>query len=235
MDLSGDAALSSAKVSRKRPRSPDSEYSGASGHDHILMATKLDPTNMSIPVGMKNKRRRISGRLGDGSCWEPQRLPPGGYLTLQDLPSEILQHVCTFVDPISLGRLLSVNRSFRSLIDPACPLPQRSSTQSKLLPLRRQDLIWTISRKTFFLGFPKPMERMTELDMWRLVWGSSCQYCGKKSTEPQSFSLSEPWNSGPGVENVRPIWPFRVRSCGSCLRPRLIKVNSSDAQTPCCH
>lgn len=235
MDLGGDAAFSSAKVSRKRPRSPDFEYSSTSGHDHTPMATKLDPTNLPSPSDMKNKRRRISGRLGDGSSWEPQHLSGRRHLTLQDLPSEILQHVFTFVDPISLGRLLSVNHTFRSLVDPACPLPQRSSNQPKLLPLRRQDLIWAMSRKTFFLGFPKPMERMTELDMWRLVWGSSCQYCGKKPTESQPFSPPEPWNSGPGVEGVRPIWPFRVRSCGSCLHPRLIKVNFSGAHSPCCH
>ncbi|OAL28211.1 hypothetical protein AYO20_09539 [Fonsecaea nubica] len=64
---------------------------------------------------------------------------------------------------------------------------------------------------------------MTELEVWRLVRGRTCQFCGKKTTHNQPLSVSELWDSGPGLDGVRPIWPFRVRTCGRCLQPRLIK------------
>lgn len=146
---------------------------------------------------------------------------------LGDLPPEILQHIFCFVDPISLGRLIRVNHSFRALIDPAVTLPQVSG-QVGHLTLRNQDLVWAISRKMFFQGCPRPMDGMSELEMWRLALGQRCQYCG---LEPRQGGLSlptlSPWNAGPGTENVRTIWPFRVRSCAKCLEPRLIKVSPS--------
>ncbi|EXJ86947.1 hypothetical protein A1O3_03901 [Capronia epimyces CBS 606.96] len=156
---------------------------------------------------------------------------------LGDLSIEILQHIFTFVDPISLGRLIRVNRSFRSLIDPAVSLPQASG-QVKHLTIRSQDLIWTISRKTFIQGFPKPMNAMNEIEMWRLALGRRCQYCNRKARQGEpSLPRLSPWNAGPGMENVRTIWPFRVRCCGKCLEPRLIKetdllISGSSALLP---
>lgn len=143
--------------------------------------------------------------------------------TLADLPSEILQYIFSFVDPISLGCLMCVNHSFHMLLDPAIPLP-RPSGQVKILSLRRQDLVWAISRKKFLPGFPKPMEGATELDMWKLIRGQSCQFCGKRPTAKPPTLASTPWNAGPGFDGVRPIWPFRIRSCSSCLDLKIIKI-----------
>ncbi|EXJ74281.1 uncharacterized protein A1O5_02577 [Cladophialophora psammophila CBS 110553] len=67
------------------------------------------------------------------------------------------------------------------------------------------------------------MDKMTELETWRLIRGHACQFCGKKAARQQHSSTSEPWDAGPGPDGVRPIWPFRVRTCGRCLQLRLIK------------
>jgi len=144
-------------------------------------------------------------------------------LRLSDLPHEILQHIFSFVDPISLGRLMCVNRPFRILLDPAMPLPQPSG-QVKGLSMRRQDLVWATSRKAFLPGFPKPMEEASELDMWKLIRGHTCQFCGKRPLHAPPALGSSPWNAGPASNSVRPIWPFRIRSCSSCLEPEIIKV-----------
>lgn len=147
---------------------------------------------------------------------------------IMDLPLEIVQHIFSFADPISLGRLMCVNRLFHNLLDPAMPLPLPTfPEESKGLRLRNQNLIWTISRKTFFSGFPRPMDDMTELDMWKLVRGKSCNFCNKRSASLQSSNNASPWNSGPGRDGVRAIWPFRVRACAQCLESRLIKVCGS--------
>ncbi|OAL33011.1 hypothetical protein AYO22_00096 [Fonsecaea multimorphosa] len=66
---------------------------------------------------------------------------------------------------------------------------------------------------------------MTELEMWRLIRGRTCQFCGKKTAHQQRLSVSEPWYAGPGLDGVRPIWPFRdaelIVSTYSALRPGL--------------
>jgi hypothetical protein len=144
-------------------------------------------------------------------------------LTMSDLPPEILQHVFSFVDPISLGRLTRVNCLFHTLLDPTSVLPPASS-RVKHLTLKNQDDIWAKSRKTYLPGFPKPMESMTELESWRLVLGNSCQFCGKKNNSSTLDSKCHPWAAGPGPEGIRTIWPFRVRSCGRCLESRTIKA-----------
>lgn len=175
-----------------------------------------------------NKKPRLTGIAATGLAAEiSEDVPMRDVWSLTHLPHEILQHIFSFVDPISLGRLMCVNRSFHILLDPAKSLPQPSS-QVKQLSMHHQDYIWTISRRSFLPGFPKPLDGMTELDMWRLIRGRSCQFCGKKSMMKSSVSDTSPWNGGPGPNGVRTIWPFRVRSCGTCLETKLVKAGHSD-------
>ena len=190
------------------------------------MLEATPPLTASSGHASEIKRPRLSDPIPDNrNSQSPKDAPLPHHLTLADLPPEILQHVFSFVDPISLGRLICVNRAFRALLDPSKSLPQPSG-RVKQLTMRPQDLIWASSRKTFLRGFPKPMQDMTELDMWRLLRGRLCQFCWKKSKSGELLSTSSPWNAGPGQENVRSIWPFRIRSCGSCLESRIVKVSS---------
>lgn len=224
MDLDRGTTVSGTKFLEKRKWSSEfaEQTDNRSGTES---RTSKRPTTATFEDDVVERKRP---RLGAGS---PENARPDlsknnvlrENLMLKDLPDEILQHIFTFLHPISLGRLLCVNRRFRSLLDPTITLP-RSSGQVNRLTLRSQDLVWAISRKTFLQGFLKPMDGMTELEMWRLVRGQSCQFCGKPSRGHEIPSTSAPWSGGPGTNNVRTIWPFRIRCCGRCLEDRIVKV-----------
>ena len=114
----------------------------------------------------------------------------------KELPASIWKHVFTFLDPRMLGRLLSVNSSFRGYLDPAYSPPSEvpslltsstsdpsgsSSNFASSLKLMKPDPIWQVSRRAFWPRMPAPMEGKTELDMWRLCRTRSCQFCGEMS------------------------------------------------------
>ena len=152
--------------------------------------------------------------------------------SVTDLPPEILQHVFSYVDPISLGRLLFVNRLFNVLLDPVKPLPP-TSVSTKVLHLKPQNDIWISARRTYMSTCPRPMEDMSELEMWRLIHGTRCQFCSRtpKNRFPPLTKAASLWSSGPGPEGVRTIWPFRCRSCGPCLEVRIVKVEYTGSTT----
>lgn len=135
-------------------------------------------------------------------------------------PLEVWQRICAFLDPASLGRLICVDRALNTLLDPRQPVPE-SLVRDRLT----QNDIWAVSRK-LLMGFPRPLSWISELDMWKLILGKSCQFCGRRSKQAVS-TTSSPWCSGPGPEGVRVIWPFAVRSCGKCLASRMTKVGLS--------
>ena len=147
---------------------------------------------------------------------------PGGEAFATILPPEVLQHIFSYVDPVSLGRLLAVNRLFCALLYPGKSLP--ISDRDGSLRLLNQNLIWSNARRAFSTASPRPMVDMTELEMWKLIRGVACQRCGRKSKGKAPSIASSPWSSGPGPDGVRTIWPFRTRICGSCLESTLMKV-----------
>jgi F-box domain len=146
-------------------------------------------------------------------------------LNATTLPPEILQHIFSFVEPTSIGRLLCVSRLFNTLLDPAKPLPA-ASPGVKTLVLQPQNDLWFHSKRQFppTSGLPRPMEDMSELETWRLIRGTACYFCGKKPKNRIPLLATSPWNAGPGPEGVRAIWPFKTRSCGPCLEARIVKV-----------
>lgn len=147
-----------------------------------------------------------------------------GRIGVVDLPPQILQHIFSFVPPITLGHLLCVCRKFNALLDPSKVAPAESSEPTALL-VRKQDAIWTRSRRLNLPGWPKPLTNLTELGMLRLLRVRRCQFCGRAARPAPSYLSNVPWSAGPGREDVRTIWPFRIRSCGTCLEARLKKVN----------
>jgi hypothetical protein len=220
MDLDDDPPRFALPGLQKRPRSPDDFGEHIHGFEPGSTASEFR-TTAKQKHAMRFKKRRLSS-----SNLDSRTISSSHASVSAALPAAILQHIFTFTDPVTLGRLLRVNRLFRSLLDPDQPLPQTNgSTQTGRLAVRKQNSVWAISRRLNLPGFPKPMDSMTEIEAWRLLRGSLCQYCGKKSMHPTPFSQTDPFNCGPGLDNVRSIWPFRVRSCGSCLRSRLIEVS----------
>ena len=140
------------------------------------------------------------------------------------LPGEMWQSIFTYVPPSSLGRLMRVNKTFYALLTPNSPLPAPQVASGGHLRLIQQENLWSLSRRTFFPGMPRPLFSQSELGAWRLIRGRSCEFCAKRNTGTVSPTLTSPWAAGPGNDHVRVIWPFAVRSCGSCLRARLQKV-----------
>jgi hypothetical protein len=218
---------------RKRKRSPyssDSESQTMNG-DSISEANNgiasghTSPTEQHAPsleIAPKRTRLHDLSPASDLTIAQPAsrtKVPS----TLSELPTELLQHIFTFVPPLFLGRLLRVNRLINTLLDPRKVLPQAHHGSQGPLSLQDQDQVWSVARKRFVPGMPRPLSSVSELELWKLLLSSSCQFCAKRPTaEPPS--ASSPWGSGPGPDSVRIIWPFAVRSCGSCLSTRLVKV-----------
>jgi hypothetical protein len=162
--------------------------------------------------GSPNKRRKT-----DNTYPDTNRLPAD-----KKLPMEVWHHVFTFLPPVTLGMLLRVNKTFHFHLTPReMEFVDRSAVSGLLKPLSSNS-IWSTSRKAFHPGIPRPLPDMTELEMWKLIGGASCQFCGKSGSVSPNESL--PWESGPSANGVRIIWPFGVRSCGACLLLRTEKV-----------
>jgi F-box domain len=194
----------------------------ASGH-----TSPTDQRAPSLEIAPKRSRLHDLSPASDLTTARPAsrtKVPS----TLSELPPELLQHIFTFVPPLFLGRLLRVNRLINTLLDPKKVLPQSHHNAQGSLPLQDQDHVWSVARKRFIPGMPRPLSSVSELELWKLLLGSSCQFCAKRPTaDPPSFP--SPWSSGPGPDSIRIIWPFAVRSCGSCLSTRLVKVTCGPA------
>ncbi|KAI1857044.1 uncharacterized protein JN550_013440 [Neoarthrinium moseri] len=135
------------------------------------------------------------------------------------LPPEIWHHIFTFVPPITLGTLVRVSRLFNLYLDPSSSVPCRPPAYATRGPVAalQPDAIWQVSRRRHWSSkMPSPLMGKTELDMWRLVYATSCQYCGML-VNADALTTQAKLNPGPGSENVKTIWPFATTSCGPCL------------------
>ncbi|ETN37080.1 uncharacterized protein HMPREF1541_08070 [Cyphellophora europaea CBS 101466] len=182
-------------------------------------------TSRSIPYGEPSLGYQVTKKARLENILEPPEPPshPGGtLLRVTDLPPEILQHIFSFVHPITLGRLLSVCKLFSTLLDPNQKTPVPSPSVKHLSPRKPND-IWARSRTYHLPSYPRPLESLTELEMWSLLRVRRCQFCHRKAKKVPSFLHARPWSGGPGPDDVRAIWPFRIRSCGACLQPRLLR------------
>lgn len=72
---------------------------------------------------------------------------------------------------------------------------------------------------------PAPLQGKSELDMWKICCGSTCQFCSKKAFIKHAISLDK-WHAGPGVLGVVPVFSLGLRSCGGCLEQKLMKVGT---------
>ncbi|KAK0383320.1 hypothetical protein NLU13_9233 [Sarocladium strictum] len=141
------------------------------------------------------------------------------------LPAQIWQHVFTHLSPRQLSNLLLVNRLFFTLLHPSFQDPPKSSIPS-ILPALKPDAVWQISRRTFSPSMPAPLKGKSELDMWRIVFARSCQFCGsvgETTAHGHVIDAVDPWHRGPGAKGVSPVFPFGIVTCGPCLVKKSIK------------
>lgn len=201
----------------KRKRSFDFTAHSSSPMDSVIL---VNPNGISQEIPeLPSKRLRLEEAINASQPASKPIVP-----SVTDLPPEILQQIFSFVHPITLGRLLPVCKLFNTLLNPVKALPA-PSPGVKSVSLRKQNDIWTRSRNIHLQGYPRPMDNMTEIETWRLLRVRRCQFCHRKARRSPTFLNTTPWNGGPGPDDVRTIWPFRIRSCGTCLEPRLIMVS----------
>ncbi|KAK8197244.1 uncharacterized protein BKA78DRAFT_75054 [Phyllosticta capitalensis] len=143
-------------------------------------------------------------------------LPTSLLPSVAGLPGQVWQHVFLFLPPVTLGRLLRVNRAFYTLLT-SVDEPSSGSQHLSTLPVVSSNFIWLSARKAHFPTFPRPLMDMSELAMWRLLGGRCCQFCAKTSRQDQSWTFKSAFEDGPGLDGVRIVWPFGVRTCGRCL------------------
>ncbi len=215
-----------------QPLSLDRDYAVArpsrAGSSDSLKQT-LSGNEIKAPMDdwLRNKRSKTdehaSRPAGLLQCFSPSCV----------LPAELWQYIFCFVPPVSLGRLLRVNRAFNACLtlDQANESHPEPSLLSQVKPMSAQS-IWTASRKRFCPGLPKPLRGLQDLDMWRLLRGRNCQICGDNKVLSFNSKLESPWDSGPGDKGVKVIWPFGVRCCGHCLQTSCEKVSPTVQLAP---
>lgn len=187
---------------------------GVDGHD--LYSRDTDSANMSKRLKTDGLR---DGRYGQTATKSDRvfhgRLPHD----LSELAPEIWQFIFTFLPPDTLVALSLVNRRFHSLLVP--PTGQRTTnavaTRNGLLEVVDGDHIWACARRNYLPDIPKPLHGRSELDMWRLVRGRDCQFCGKRDRSKKDVLRVNVWDPPLKAGGVKIVWPFGVRSCGACL------------------
>lgn len=140
------------------------------------------------------------------------------------LPPAVWQHVFLSCSLHDLGRLLTVNRSFHSYLTDVS-LVSPSDPASGSLRLLKSESIWAAARNALPVKPPRPLPGFSELQMWQLAWSKKCRFCRKESVFQPGEKI---WQKGPGANGVRTIWPFGIRSCGSCLMEQCQTVSRSN-------
>lgn len=206
LHMQTSTSLSAPAQGIKRKLSTNSEA--------VLPVSQTD--NFDHPKKMKMDSGLTSFWTSDGRLKEDRSL----------LPAEIWHHIFTFVPPKALGRLLRVNKGFNAYLNPTSPHkpPSLALLSKSATSLRQPEFIWQASRRLYRPGVPSPLEGFTELEMWRFACSTTCESCGKQSKAMSSAPVMDPWHAGPGANGVRPIWLFKLRSCGPCLEEYSIKV-----------
>ncbi|KAI1336408.1 hypothetical protein F5Y15DRAFT_206134 [Xylariaceae sp. FL0016] len=189
--------------------SPDSRKRRASSPASAVPSTR----------NTENKRLKVDKRTSKQLSREATAQASGSLL-----PAEIWHRIFTYLPPKTLGNLLCVNKLFNVYLDASstfrCTFPVSLCVSH--IPQLRPEAIWQASRRCFWPKMPVPLRDKSELEMWRLACQTGCQFCEKTKT-PVSQSSSDHWLNGPGLNGIRTVWAFGLRTCGQCLSVRSLK------------
>lgn len=161
-------------------------------------------------------QRNGSARLSNDSVFSDEC---GG------LPLSIWESVCRYLPPNSLGNLLQVNRVFHWFLTMTSPKPG-GGTISKEPFHKATEKIWIMARRRYHPHLPRPLHGYRELDMWRLIGGSRCQFCVSSTDVSPISSYCHVENSltCQELDRVDIYWPLAVRSCRKCLGKQFATV-----------
>jgi F-box domain len=235
LDIGTISQVAADARTAKRKWSPDHSSSSTAtltSQHEFLRTTGIASPHDSDP-SREPKRTKVDESLPKQSpCADTVEKIP---LNRSHLPGELWQYIFTFLPPSSLGRLMCVNTIFHSLLSPNGILPAPRLARQGRMSTMHQESLWSLSRRAFFPGMPRPLFSGSELRTWKLIQGNGCQFCGRTNCSTIPPVSASPWAAGPGNDYVRIIWPFAVRSCGDCLRTRLQKVCRSMFPLYCNH
>ena len=176
----------------------------------------IGPNDTAQSVAEGAKRPKLSA--------ESSEEVGGSAVTALDLPVAIWQQVFLYLSPANLARCIRVCRTLRShLVETKAASTTNKADAKDFSKVRVFDseTIWAHSRKLLHPNMPRPLARLTELQMLQLIGNTQCQFCGRP---PVPLHPTTPFNCGPGAEGVRVFWPFGVRSCGRCIEENTLKV-----------
>ena len=219
---------------RKRPDSHDEHDESDQHSSHPLKISRpLDPpksSNNDLRLDLGPTKRVKIDTASQVSTLALSETPGAHDNTLpsdrSQLPRLLWQLVFSFLPPQDLARLLQVNKTFLGLLTgPRVDTETLPENDSKgFLVYLEPDMIWRTSRRVFHPNMPKPLESLSELENWKLVYGRKCQFCSRLAADDLTDGTLDPLKAGPGLTGVRIVWPFAIRSCGQCLVPRTERV-----------
>ncbi|KAF2860658.1 hypothetical protein K470DRAFT_257664 [Piedraia hortae CBS 480.64] len=125
------------------------------------------------------------------------------------LSPALWQRVFLQLPPTALARCLSVCRTFHTLLTHSKTSGGKQVKGSEM----DSEAIWAEARKNYLPTLPRPLLRCSELQMLQLLGGKRCQFCRRSPGTHHQYS---PYSGGPGIDGVRIIWPFGIRTCGLC-------------------
>lgn len=137
-------------------------------------------------------------------------------------PADVWQQVLMQLSPAMLARCMRVSKYFKHLLTNMSPPPPLKKGAKRL---HDSEYVWMHSRKDTYPTIPRPLEGLKEREMMALIGARNCQTCGKAGVKPPATSV---FNSGPGDNGVRVIWPFQLRICGLCFRNDALTVSLDD-------
>jgi hypothetical protein len=143
-------------------------------------------------------------------------------------PPEIWQAIFCYLDPTTLKSVSQVNHPFRTYVLEAQEGPPTAA--HSIYPVKSAESIWANSRRQHYPHMPRPLSGWDEWEMWNLVTGQKCQFCGEGQRIPSDGQNI--WEAGPGENGVRVIWPFGIRTCGKCLQEKVEKVSLLTSTLP---
>jgi hypothetical protein len=200
-----DVSDASSTTSSTEPEMNGPNRAGAKRKLSDAVPEKEHATN---GVDEPQKKRRISATTN------------GGLSSIARCPPELWQQVFVLSSPAVLARCLRVSKTFNHYLTNLKASPAKKNAPK--VRVLDSEVVWMNSRKNTYTTFPRPLQGFTELEMLQLVGCQTCQTCGKLPTEKPP--ATGPYNSGPGENSVRVIWPFHLRICGSCFRNNALTV-----------
>ena len=218
MDLSDSRSPSPAPPPNgDRPSMPSSEPAALRQTPKRKLSEEdagFHDTTQSVAEGAK--RPKLSAEFSEEVSWNA--------VTALDLPVAIWQQVFLYLSPANLARCTRVCRTLRSHLTETKATTATNKADAKDFSKVRvfdSEAIWAHSRKLLHPNMPRPLARLTELQMLQLIGNKDCQFCGRP---PVPLHPTTPFNCGPGAEGVRVFWPFGIRSCGRCIEENTLKV-----------